>query len=270
MRKISLSIVIPLAKGEDQWQRLCQDFALLPDGSEIVLVASDGDDIDEQLSSLMQSFYKLSWQLIYSPQGRGLQLNKGAALASHPFIWFLHADSRITQDNIFTIWYPYPDSSVADWPRWTRYLIDNRTNETVYSYETKRRHSRARWTPDGSMLAVIEENPGGDKELIVIFPTMQPVKEVRLPKNINLIGSLPKKYRGRITEFEREQITNFTWYRDRQMLIDWIAHAPRMKNDRRIGTWTIKSSRRSTIQFDPAGNVKLIKPGTISVSESRD
>ncbi len=95
-----LSIVIPLAKGEGQWQRLCQDFALLPDGSEIIFVAAEGGYMGEQLASLTQSFPKLSWQLIYSPQGRGIQLNKGAALANHPFIWFLHADSRITEDNI--------------------------------------------------------------------------------------------------------------------------------------------------------------------------
>lgn len=175
---------------------------------------------------------------------------------------------RITQDNNFTIWYPYPDSSVADWPRWTRYLIDNRTNETVYSYETKRRHTRARWTPDGSMLAVIEENPDGDKELIVIFPAMQPVKEVRLPDDISLIDFLPKEYRSQINEFEREQITYFTWKYDRKMSIDWIAHAARRKNGRRIGRWTIKSD--VDIQFDQAGNVKLIEPETITVSESRD
>lgn len=100
MNKPLLSIVIPLAKGEDQWQRLCQDFDRLPEGSEIILVAVDGDDIGKQLASLKQNFSKLSWQLIYSPQGRGIQLNKGAALANHPFIWFLHADSQISQDNI--------------------------------------------------------------------------------------------------------------------------------------------------------------------------
>ena len=100
MSKTLLSIVIPLAKGESQWQRLCQDFDLLPDGSEIILVASYGDDIGEQLACLRQRFCRLSWQLIYSTQGRGIQLNKGAALARHPFIWFLHADSQITADNI--------------------------------------------------------------------------------------------------------------------------------------------------------------------------
>jgi hypothetical protein len=100
MSKTSLSIVIPLAKGESQWQRLCEDFALLPDGSEIILVACYGDDLGEQLASLRQSFCRLNWQLIYSIQGRGIQLNKGAVLARHPFLWFLHADSQITTDNI--------------------------------------------------------------------------------------------------------------------------------------------------------------------------
>ncbi|WP_435250655.1 hypothetical protein ACMAZD_26445 (plasmid) [Vibrio sp. nBUS_14] len=100
MSKPLLSIVIPLAKGEGQWQRLCQDFDLLPGGSEIIFVAAEGDYVGEQLANLKQGFPKLNWQLTYSPQGRGIQLNKGGALASLPFIWFLHADSQITQDNI--------------------------------------------------------------------------------------------------------------------------------------------------------------------------
>ncbi|MFT6986977.1 MAG: hypothetical protein ACJAT7_002827 [Psychromonas sp.] len=100
MNNISLSIVIPLAKGERQWLRLCDDFSLLPDGSEIIIVACNGEQLGEQLASLKRRFCRLSWQLIYSTQGRGIQLNKGAALARQPFIWFLHADSQITADNI--------------------------------------------------------------------------------------------------------------------------------------------------------------------------
>lgn len=103
MSDVLFSIVIPLAQGESQWLNLCQDFELLPAGSEIILVDCLGDDIDAQFASLKKTYDKLNWQLSYSPQGRGIQLNKGAALASHPFIWFLHADSRITSGNITSL-----------------------------------------------------------------------------------------------------------------------------------------------------------------------
>ncbi len=98
-----VSIVIPLAKGETAWHALCDDFEILPKGWEIILVPTQNDDISEQLNQYQKRFPTLVWHLTYCQQGRGKQLNKGANQASHPFIWFLHADSKITQDNIDTL-----------------------------------------------------------------------------------------------------------------------------------------------------------------------
>lgn len=95
-----ISIVIPLAKGETQWQHLCQNFALLPEGSEIILVAVEGEELEEERELFQQKFPKLSWKVIYSLQGRAIQLNQGATTAKGDFIWFLHADSQITEHNI--------------------------------------------------------------------------------------------------------------------------------------------------------------------------
>ncbi len=95
-----VSIVIPLATGEMAWHALCDDFEILPKGWEIILVPTLEDDISDQIHQYQKRFPTLIWHLTYCQQGRGKQLNQGANLASHPFVWFLHADSKITQHNI--------------------------------------------------------------------------------------------------------------------------------------------------------------------------
>jgi hypothetical protein len=94
------SVVIPLAPNEQQWISLCQDFHLLPSGCEVILVTTKHRDISYTIGKLQKDLAHLHWSIVESEQGRALQLNKGACLAKNPFIWFLHADSRITQDNI--------------------------------------------------------------------------------------------------------------------------------------------------------------------------
>jgi len=97
---VSLSIVIPLAPDEDQWLTLCQGFGLLPAASQIIIVTTADHDISLPLAKLQQQFSQLSWLNPTSATGRANQLNTGAKLASQPFIWFLHADTLLTQDNI--------------------------------------------------------------------------------------------------------------------------------------------------------------------------
>jgi len=96
----SLSIVIPLAPDEDQWLTLCQDFDLLSAGTQVIIVTTAGHDISLPLAQLQQQFSQLNWLNPTSVTGRASQLNTGAQLANQQFIWFLHADTLLTQDNI--------------------------------------------------------------------------------------------------------------------------------------------------------------------------
>ena len=66
-----VSIIIPAAPGETAHERLLHD--LQPFGVEII-VSSEGS--------------------------RAKSLNAGAAKARNPFLWFLHADSRVSSKNI--------------------------------------------------------------------------------------------------------------------------------------------------------------------------
>ena len=66
-----VSIIIPLAPGETAHKRLLDD--LKPFRAEII-ISSEGS--------------------------RAKSLNAGAAKANNPFLWFLHADSRVSAENL--------------------------------------------------------------------------------------------------------------------------------------------------------------------------
>jgi len=69
-----ISIIIPLAPGEAAHEQLLDDLKHL--GSEII-VSSEGS--------------------------RGKSLNAGAEKARNPFLWFLHADSRVSAENLIDL-----------------------------------------------------------------------------------------------------------------------------------------------------------------------
>jgi rSAM/selenodomain-associated transferase 2 len=83
-----LSVVIPIGPDELAWPQLLSELCLLDRQLEIILVACQplSDDIE----------LPVNVACIQSPRGRAKQLNAGARLATRDFIWFLHADSRLT------------------------------------------------------------------------------------------------------------------------------------------------------------------------------
>lgn len=95
-----ISVIVPLARNEQQWHVLLAQLLLLPENSEVIIVAVKGENITGQIRRLGFQNGKIRLKLLYSSAGRGIQLNCGAAHARYANIWFLHADSHITQDNI--------------------------------------------------------------------------------------------------------------------------------------------------------------------------
>ncbi len=89
-----LSVVIPLAPGENAWRPLLSDLARLPAAAEVILVAATGTPPPDDLAALTTA---LPPSLVWweAPRGRAAQQNAGAAAARHPLLWFLHADSRL-------------------------------------------------------------------------------------------------------------------------------------------------------------------------------
>lgn len=87
-----LAIVIPLGPGELAWRQLLP-VLLSSTQAELVVVHTPG----AQPTELPVPENRL--RLVQARQGRAAQMNAGAAVATAPWLWFLHADSRLSTDS---------------------------------------------------------------------------------------------------------------------------------------------------------------------------
>lgn len=84
-----LSIVIPVGQNEDLWSELLEELLVRAPEAEIILVGT------EEIPSNLTSSKNVQW--LTSEKGRARQLNCGAAKATRDYLWFLHADSRLSE-----------------------------------------------------------------------------------------------------------------------------------------------------------------------------
>lgn len=89
-----LSIVIPVNHGDESWRGLVEGLLKMRSAFEILLV---GPDFHERTSDDSRLHY------VYSEKGRAKQQNTGAIKASKSFVWFLHADSVLSENSLETI-----------------------------------------------------------------------------------------------------------------------------------------------------------------------
>lgn len=87
-----LSIVIPAGPGDTAWQGLLPQLQSIS-ARELILVRTEQDD------ALMVTL-PTNVREIRSVAGRACQLNAGAAASTGAWLWFLHADSRVTPRSI--------------------------------------------------------------------------------------------------------------------------------------------------------------------------
>ena len=83
-----LAVVIPVGPGDTAWRGLLPLLAGLPKSTEVLLSMTEHDTQDSANATR-------SVRVIRGPAGRGRQLNAGAAATTQPWLWFLHADSRL-------------------------------------------------------------------------------------------------------------------------------------------------------------------------------
>lgn len=97
---IKFSVIIPLGPDEPDWPELFGDLQLLSPGCEVILVAIEDRGRPAQLDALPSHLSHLSWIWQTTSAGRAIQLNCGAAVARGQYLWFLHADTRLDQNNL--------------------------------------------------------------------------------------------------------------------------------------------------------------------------
>lgn len=82
-----LAVVVPVGPGDRSWRGLLQDFRALAPDLALRLVFAHGD-----LQARPRD-HEVAWT--ECPRGRARQQNTGAATFDQPWLWFVHADSRL-------------------------------------------------------------------------------------------------------------------------------------------------------------------------------
>lgn len=93
MQNMLVSVVIPARRGEEHLYSLLRQ---LPPQREVDVIVAFGGAMDDDTRRLRQSRRDVVW--VESEEGRGPQLNAGAARARGAWIWFVHADSHLPND----------------------------------------------------------------------------------------------------------------------------------------------------------------------------
>lgn len=96
---MSLSVVVPVADGDEAWKALLPDLVNLNPDDEVILSSEEClEKILQEEVKKLGLICKCSW--IASAPGRARQLNSGARAAKNNFYWFLHADSKVPPQSL--------------------------------------------------------------------------------------------------------------------------------------------------------------------------
>ncbi|PIE00271.1 MAG: glycosyl transferase family 2 [Thiothrix nivea] len=100
-------MIVPVAAGDHSWQGLLNDLAAVAaqtglSALEVLFVGSDAAELDALQHSLSRFPGTFQQQVSTACAGhsRATAMNAGAALAQGEYLWFVHADSRLTARHI--------------------------------------------------------------------------------------------------------------------------------------------------------------------------
>lgn len=108
-----ISVVIPVRNEAQALPGLLEDLAdLRATGAELILV--DGGSSDGTCELALGRVD----QLLRTDSGRALQMNAGAALARGEYLWFVHADTRISAESLRSL-----QEALSERPLWGRFDV---------------------------------------------------------------------------------------------------------------------------------------------------
>ncbi len=99
------SVIIPILNEATLVRELVEQLAMVPGINDIIFVdggSSDGslEILERLIASADRSRNRVTVRVTASEPGRGLQMNRGAALSSAEILVFLHADTRLPADTL--------------------------------------------------------------------------------------------------------------------------------------------------------------------------
>lgn len=105
-----ISIIVPVAPGDDSWRVLLQDLSKQSDegkltGCDVLFVGSDESEI-AAIQVKMTTYSKSFNQQVKTHcagDSRATAMNAGVQLAESEFLWFVHADSRIETRHVHVL-----------------------------------------------------------------------------------------------------------------------------------------------------------------------
>lgn len=118
-----LCVVVPIGPGDSSWRLLLTDLLALPASAEIMLSAVEPEPAD---FAALQSECKARLRWVVGSIGRVDQQNRAAMLTQHPWLWFLHADSRLPREILVELEHAHADAlnyfklRFYDGPMWMR------------------------------------------------------------------------------------------------------------------------------------------------------
>ena len=102
-----LSIIVPLAPGDESWRVLLQDLAALDERRvlndyECLFMVADDNTQDALTTALPHHDpgFAERVQLCVGGDSRAKSMNAGATQARGEYLWFVHADSRLAAQHI--------------------------------------------------------------------------------------------------------------------------------------------------------------------------
>jgi hypothetical protein len=121
---MNLTIIVPIAPHDDSWQVLLDDLAVLAAedllaDTEILFISSDSAELDtlqQRLSNFPDTFRRRV-RTECAGNSRATAMNAGAVSARGEYLWFVHADSRLTAKHIHSL-----QQSIAKHPRALHYF----------------------------------------------------------------------------------------------------------------------------------------------------
>ena len=95
----SLSVIVPVGRGDGMSPVLRAQLAQLPRAVELHVVCANADDT-ARMQAALPVHAGPQWRCLLAPPGRAAQQNAGASAATGRWLWFLHADSELAANTL--------------------------------------------------------------------------------------------------------------------------------------------------------------------------